>query len=54
MPDRFVGERGGRYGPPGHSAPREDAPRMRKERETKEDGRYIIFYTFEEEEAGEG
>jgi hypothetical protein len=24
-----------------------------KERETKEDGRYIIFYTFEDEEKGE-
>ena len=23
---------------------------MEKERETKEDGRYIIFYTFEDEE----
>jgi len=23
---------------------------MNKERETKEDGRYIIFYTFEDEE----
>jgi hypothetical protein len=23
---------------------------LRKEREQKEDGRYIIFYTFEEEE----
>ena len=26
---------------------------MGKERETKEDGRYIIFYTFEDEEEGE-
>ncbi len=24
-----------------------------KERETKDDGRYIIFYTFADEEAGE-
>ena len=23
---------------------------MKKDRETKEDGRYIIFYTFEDEE----
>jgi hypothetical protein len=27
--------------------------RPRKERETKEDGRYIIFYTFKEDELGE-
>ena len=28
---------------------------MRKERESKEDGRYIIFYTFEDEDReGEG
>jgi hypothetical protein len=26
---------------------------LRKEREEKEDGRYIIFYTFEESEDGE-
>ena len=26
---------------------------MKKEREPKEDGRYIIFYTFEPEEGGE-
>ena len=25
-----------------------DDPTMHKERETKDDGRYIIFYTFEE------
>jgi hypothetical protein len=25
----------------------------KKERETKDDGRYIIFYTFADEEAGE-
>ena len=25
-------------------------PEFEKERETKEDGRYIIFYTFEDEE----
>lgn len=25
---------------------------VEKERETKDDGRYIIFYTFEDEEAG--
>jgi len=26
---------------------------LRKETEQKEDGRYIIFYTFEDEEEGE-
>ena len=26
---------------------------MDKERETKDDGRYIIFYTFEDEGAGD-
>ena len=28
----------------------ETAPKVDKERETKDDGRYIIFYTFEDEE----
>jgi hypothetical protein len=27
---------------------------MKKERESKEDGRYIIFYSFEDEEDDEG
>jgi hypothetical protein len=27
---------------------------LRKERETKEDGRYIIFYSFEDEEPEDG
>jgi hypothetical protein len=31
----------------------EEAPGPKKERETKDDGRYIIFYTFLDEEAGE-
>ena len=35
----------------GEGTPRQ--PEMVKERETKEDGRYIIFYTFEDEEGGE-
>ena len=26
-----------------------DEPAMKKERETKDDGRYIIFYAFEDE-----
>jgi hypothetical protein len=26
---------------------------LKKEREIKDDGRYMIFYTFEDEEAGE-
>ncbi len=33
---------------------REPAPRMEKERETKDDGRYIIFYTFEDETEEDG
>ena len=28
-----------------------ERPEFGKERETKDDGRYIIFYTFEDEEA---
>jgi len=28
----------------------QDEPPMEKERETKDDGRYIIFYAFEDEE----
>ncbi len=27
----------------------EGAPQVDKERETKDDGRYIVFYTFEDE-----
>ncbi len=27
-----------------------DEPAIKKERETKEDGRYIIFFSFEDEE----
>ena len=30
--------------------PLQDEPAMRKERETKDDGRYIIFYAFEDDE----
>ena len=30
----------------------EGRPGPKKERETKDDGRYIIFYTFGDEEAG--
>lgn len=32
----------------------QEEPEFEKEREIKDDGRYIIFYTFEGEEAGEG
>ena len=32
--------------------PSEERAGPKKERETKDDGRYIIFYTFEDEEAG--
>ena len=31
----------------------QEEPDFEKERETKDDGRYIIFYAFEGEEAGE-
>lgn len=31
----------------------EEGSGLKKERETKDDGRYIIFYTFEDEETGE-
>ena len=34
--------------------PREEAQPFEKEREEKDDGRYIIFYTFEDDETGEG
>jgi hypothetical protein len=30
-----------------------EEPEVRKESEAKDDGRYIIFYTFEDEEEGE-
>ena len=33
------------------SLPAHDAVAFEKEREEKDDGRYIIFYTFEEDEA---
>ena len=36
----------------GASEPRRDDPEMVKERETKEDGRYILFYSFGEEDDG--
>lgn len=28
----------------------QDEPEMKKDRETKEDGRYIIFFSFDDEE----
>jgi hypothetical protein len=28
----------------------QEEPKVKKEREAKDDGRYIIFYTFEDEE----
>jgi hypothetical protein len=31
----------------------QENPEFDKERETKEDGRYIVFYTFEDEEEDE-
>lgn len=30
----------------------QDEPAMKKERETKDDGRYIIFFSFDDEETG--
>jgi hypothetical protein len=54
MSDRFADEQTGQDEPPGRSAHSQGASRMHKEREAKEDGRYIIFYSFGDEEAGEG
>jgi hypothetical protein len=33
-------------------APREEANPFEKEREEKDDGRYIVYYTFEDDETG--
>ena len=33
-------------------APREEANPFEKEREEKDDGRYIVYYTFEDDEMG--
>jgi hypothetical protein len=52
MSDRFADEQTGQDEPPGRSAHSQGASRMHKEREAKEDGRYIIFYTFENEREG--
>jgi hypothetical protein len=49
---RFHQERGARGGSVSRRG-REDVPALKKETEPKEDGRYIIFYTFEDEEEGE-
>ena len=40
---------GGSYEPPVQGAPSPGGTEVKKERETKDDGRYIIFYTFEDE-----
>jgi hypothetical protein len=39
--------------PPERETQEETNGRARKERETKDDGRYIIFYDFEDAEGGE-
>ena len=47
--DRFDNFRADEKAAEGEQTPR----RMVKEREPKDDGRYIIFYAFEDEEEGE-
>lgn len=45
----------GRPAPPAREKPAPEASDLKKERDLKDDGRYIIFYDFgEEAEAGEG
>ena len=51
MPDRFENNQPGQDEALGRGAPPRGAPEMAKEREKKEDGRYIIFYSFWDEEA---
>ena len=55
MSDRFKDNQPGQDEASVHGAPPLDEPEMVKEREKKEDGRYIIFYsfgTFGDEEEG--
>ena len=40
--------------PENHSGHSEQPEQVEKERETKEDGRYIVFYTFVGEDEQEG
>ena len=51
--DRFADDQSGQNEPPVQSVRSRGALEMEKERETKEDGRYIIFYSFEGECARE-
>jgi len=51
--DRSVDNQSGQNKPSVRSVYSRRAPEMEKERETKEDGRYIIFYSFGDEEARE-
>jgi len=54
MSDRFEDNQPGQDEAPVHGARPLGAPEMVKERENKEDGRYIIFYSFgHDEEARE-
>ncbi len=52
MSDRFEDNQPGQDEASVHGAPPLGAPEMVKEREKKEDGRYIIFYSFGNEEEG--
>ena len=52
MSDRFEDDQPGQDEASVHGAPPLGAPEMEKEREKKDDGRYIIFYSFGDEEEG--
>ena len=52
--DRSVDNQGGQNKPSVRSVCSRGASEMEKERETKEDGRYIIFYSFGNQETREG
>jgi hypothetical protein len=47
--DRSSENRAGRNEQPEQGVPSQARTQVLKERETKEDGRYIIFYTFEDD-----
>ncbi len=47
--DRSSQNHTGQNEPPGSRPPSRGGAEVKKERETKEDGRYIIFYAFEDE-----
>ncbi len=51
--DRFADDQSGQNEPPVQDARSRGALDMEKERETKVDGRYIIFYSFGDDAARE-